>query len=448
MKSIFKDKDKNSLIITDEIEEVAYLARTDFREKMVRNNHIKGLLEFSVNIVDREKIYEYDTAGMVTLEYVSLHEELSCDRIKAILLGIADIVIRGAKYMLDEKDYIMDPAYIFFDTKGDPHLAYHTGYGQPLRKQLENLSEYLMNRIDYHDQKAVLMVYTIYMRSREEGFGVYELKEYIESGGDKISEQRPKAGDDNEYIRSGLGLTAFKEEPFFEKKGGFEPEYGTESDDISKPYTVSEKSEKHKIKKKTEYDKYLKYLKPALMIVLPVMLVLVAWKLGLLMKPEGKPDVLKIGAVAAVGLVAGWYICKKIPEGKMPGRTETVLSEKSRIYDVGSDEATELLSEIAGTGDSKPAGIVLVSDSYPDININSFPFYIGKDEAHMDYCLNATGVSRYHMKVDCIDGDIYIADLNSTNGVYHNGTRITVNRPVKICKGDHIKIGLCEYVYH
>ena len=132
----------------------------------------------------------------------------------------------------------------------------------------------------------------------------------------------------------------------------------------------------------------------------------------------------------------------------MPGRTETVLSEKSRIYDVGSDEATELLSEIAGTGDSKPAGIVLVSDSYPDININSFPFYIGKDEAHMDYCLNATGVSRYHMKVDCIDGDIYIADLNSTNGVYHNGTRISVNRPVKICKGDHIKIGLCEYVYH
>ncbi len=448
MKSIFKDKDKNSLIITDEIEEGAYLARTDFREKMVRNNHIKGLLEFSVNIVDREKIYEYDTAGMVTLEYVSLHEELSCDRIKSILLGIADIVIRGAKYMLDEKDYIMDPAYIFFDTKGDPHLAYHTGYGQPLRKQLENLSEYLMNRIDYHDQKAVLMVYTIYMRSREEGFGVYELKEYIESGGDKISEQRPKAGDDNEYIRPGPGLTAFKEEPFYEKKGGFEPEYGTESDDISKPYTVSEKSEKHKIKKKTEYDKYLKYLKPALMTVLPVMLVLVAWKLGLLVKPEGKPDVLKIGAVAAVGLVAGWYICKKIPEGKMPGRTETVLSEKSRIYDVVSDEATELLSEIAGTGDSKPAGIVLVSDSYPDININSFPFYIGKDEAHMDYCLNATGVSRYHMKVDCIDGDIYIADLNSTNGVYHNGTRISVNRPVKICKGDHIKIGLCEYVYH
>ena len=443
MKSIFKDKDKNSLIITDEIEEGAYLARTDFREKMVRNNHIKGLLEFSVNIVDREKIYEYDTAGMVTLEYVSLHEELSCDRIKSILLGIADIVIRGAKYMLDEKDYIMDPAYIFFDTKGDPHLAYHTGYGQPLRKQLENLSEYLMNRIDYHDQKAVLMVYTIYMRSREEGFGVYELKEYIESGGDKISEQRPKAGDDNEYIRPGPGLPALHQDSFFDRQESFELGYGTGQDIDTGQYAAPPKTDKRKIKKGYEV-----YLKPALMTVLPVMLVLVAWKLGLLMKPEGKPDVLKIGAVAAVGLVAGWYICKKIPEGKMPGRTETVLSEKSRIYDVGSDEATELLSEIAGTGDSKPAGIVLVSDSYPDINISSFPFYIGKDEAHMDYCLNATGVSRYHMKVDCIDGDIYIADLNSTNGVYHNGTRITVNRPVKICKGDHIKIGLCEYVYH
>ncbi len=443
MKSIFKDKDKNSLIITDEIEEGAYLARTDFREKMVRNNHIKGLLEFSVNIVDREKIYEYDTAGMVTLEYVSLHEELSCDRIKSILLGIADIVIRGAKYMLDEKDYIMDPAYIFFDTKGDPHLAYHTGYGQPLRKQLENLSEYLMNRIDYHDQKAVLMVYTIYMRSREEGFGVYELKEYIESGGDKISEQRSKAEDDNEYIRPGSRLPALHQDSFFDRQESFEPGYGTGQDIDTGQYAAPPKTDKRKIRKGYEV-----YLKPALMTVLPVMLVLVAWKLGLLVKPEGKPDVLKIGAVAAVGLVAGWYICKKIPEEKLPGRTEKDISENGRIYDTGSDEATELLSEIAGTGDSKPAGIVLVSDSYPDINISSFPFYIGKDEAHMDYCLNATGVSRYHMKVDCIDGDICIADLNSTNGVYHNGTRISVNRPVKICKGDHIKIGLCEYVYH
>ena len=441
MKSIFKDKDKNSLIITDEIEEGAYLARTDFREKMVRNNHIKGLLEFSVNIVDREKIYEYDTAGMVTLEYVSLHEELSCDRIKSILLGIADIVIRGAKYMLDEKDYIMDPAYIFFDTKGDPHLAYHTGYGQPLRKQLENLSEYLMNRIDYHDQKAVLMVYTIYMRSREEGFGVYELKEYIESGGGAVRET--KSATEDKSFRPETGIPALHQDSFFDRQESFELGYGTGQDIDTGQYAAPPKTDKVKIK--TEYDKYLK---PALMIVLPVMLVLVAWKLGLLVKPEGKPDVLKIGAVAAVGLVAGWYIYKKIPEGKLTGRTEKDISEKSRVYDAGPDEATELLSEITGTGDSKPAGIVLVSDSYPDININSFPFYIGKDEAHMDYCLNATGVSRYHMKVDCIDGDIYIADLNSTNGVYHNGTRITVNRPVKICKGDHIKIGLCEYVYH
>ena len=180
------------------------------------------------------------------------------------------------------------------------------------------------------------------------------------------------------------------------------------------------------------------------MTVLPVMFVLVAWKLGLLMKPEGKPDVLKIGAVAAVGLVAGWYICKKIPEGKLTGRTEKVLSEKSRIYDVGSDEATELLSEITGTGYSKPADIVLVSDSYPDININSFPFYIGKDEAHMDFCLNATGVSRYHLKLDYLEDAIFVSDLNSRNGTYINNVKIN-SSPVKLFKGDHIKIGLCEY---
>lgn len=440
MKSICKDKDKNSLIIIDEVEAGTYFAKSDFREKMVRNNHIKGLLEFNVNIVDHEKIYEYDTAGLVNLEYVSLHEELSCERIRTILLGIADIILDGTKYMLDEKDYIMDPAYIFFDGKTNPYLAYHTGYGQPFRKQLENLSEYLMNRIDYHDQKAVLMVYTVYMRSREEGFGVYELKEYVKSGGNNDAEQTMKT--EEKRVSSEDMLSVFDREPFFDKTESFETGYGTESEDISNYYNASGISAGKKIK-----AEYGKYLKPAVMTVFSVILVFLAWKLGLLNTPEGKTDVLKTGAMVVLGLVLGWYICKKIPESKLNGKKEKDIRENSHKFDDAVNEATELLSESSGAYGSKLSGIVLTSDSYPDINVCSFPFYIGKDEAHMDYCLNATGVSRYHMKIDCIEDNIFISDLNSTNGTYLNGIRIESNRQVKIHKGDRIKIGLCEYMY-
>ena len=61
MKAIFKDKEKNTLIITEETERGGTTSKPDFREKMVLNNHIKGLLEFGVCIVDHEQRYASDT---------------------------------------------------------------------------------------------------------------------------------------------------------------------------------------------------------------------------------------------------------------------------------------------------------------------------------------------------------------------------------------------------
>ena len=443
MKNIYKDKDRNTLIITDEVEAGGYFAKSGFREKMVRNNHIKGLLEFSVNIVDHEKIYEYDTGGMVNLEYISLHEELSYERIKAILLGIADIILGGNKYMLDEKDYIMDPQYIFFDKKGNPHLAYHVGYDHPFCGQLENLSEYLMNRIDYHDQKAVLMVYTVYMRSREEGFGVNELKEYIESG---EATNRESVNDDNKTfpgLRSDIRdnkITIPSLAPVFEGMDSLEnwDMLPMEEPMVSDDFHTSGHNKK-------ELKISWNYYKKVIIIVLPVVLMIIAFKLKLILTTDGKIDVIKAGAVVAIGLVGGWYIYRKLPECRTSQKVTGNTRERIPVNENGQDEVTELLFESAGENTEKRGGLVLISDSYPEIKIDTFPFYIGKDEAHMDFCLNATGVSRYHMKVDSINGEIFIADLNSTNGTYYNGTRIPVNRPVKIQQGDRIKIGLCEY---
>ena len=439
MEKIYKDKDRNTLIITDEVEAGAYFEKSGFREKMVRNNHIKGLLEFSVNIVDHEKIYEYNTDGMVNLEHVSLHEELSYERIKSMLLGIVDVILGGNKYMLDEKDYIMDPQYIFFDGKGNPYMAYHTGYDHPFCEQLENLSEYLMNRIDYHDQQAVLMVYTVYMRSREEGFGVNELKKYIESGGEADNDHEKEkirplhVQDDN--------IPVIYREPIFERAGSFETGDTVTEDSFRNSGAVNVS-----VRNKTRL-RILQDYKIFIVMILPVILIFIAWKLNLLHSSEGKFDAVKTVAVGAIGLAGGWYICRKLPECKTSEKVTGNTRERISINDNDPGEVTELLFDPTGENVKKQDGLVLVSDSYPDIKIDTFPFYIGKDEAHMDYCLNATGVSRYHMKVDSIDGEIYIADLNSTNGVYLGGTRVAVNRPVKIQKGDRIKIGLCEYVY-
>jgi len=73
----------------------------------------------------------------------------------------------------------------------------------------------------------------------------------------------------------------------------------------------------------------------------------------------------------------------------------------------------------------------------------SCPLTIGRRDT-CDLVLNDASVSRRHAQVSCRHGEYTITDLNSTNGIYVNGARVTsrVLRP-----GDTVKIGttLCIF---
>lgn len=469
MKAIYKDKEKNTLIITEEAEQGSTSLKTDFREKMVMSNHIKGLMEFRVCIVNHEKRYEYDTGGLTNLEYLCIHENLKFDTVSRILSGIRDALLQGTKYMLDEKDFIIDPEYIWLDEERNPILVYHTGYGCIFSKQLEQLCEFLMNRLDYHDQKAVVLVYTLYMKSREDGFGVREFAEYLEQGNtgdtkinqsDNLAEEGRSFDHSDTYVDPGSFGThgSYSEKSFWENNAEnlFLEDYLEKSGNEGK----TEKNDAFYSKGIFESRSIIKI---ALLTVLPAILLLVCLKLRLLTDASGKTDPLKLGAVLALGATVGWYIIKKLPascfenkrtddkkikydSGKVKKRQSTEVHDKEEITEllVDNGEETELLFD-PDMEKNTPGKVVLVSDLYPRIVADTFPFYIGKDEAHMDFCLNATGVSRYHLKLDYIDEALFAFDLNSKNGTYINNVKISNNSPVKLSKGDRIKIGLCEY---
>ena len=472
MKAIFKDKEKNTLIITEETERGGTTSKPDFREKMVLNNHIKGLLEFGVCIVDHEKRYEYDTGGLTGLEYLCIHENLNYDTVSRLLCGIRDTIQRGSKYMLDEKNYIIDPEYIWLDKEKKPMLVYHTGYGSAFSKQLEQLCEFLMNRLDYHDQKAVVLLYTLYMKSREEGFGVREFTEYLgqENAGVGKTDQPgtlspPVKTYDHQDIYEDPGsygaYGGYGDQSFFENDT--DNSYPEENLRITRDAVQAEKTGKSDIHDLKKYLDAGSCIKAAIVIAIPAVLLFISLKLNLLTNASGKTDPLKLGAVLILGAAVGWYITKKLPASLFEKKTDgnkkasvnfpgmrtqktTAVHDKEEITELLSDagEETELLFSLDNEN-NVPKRAVLVSDSYPRIVADTFPFYIGKDEAHMDFCLNATGVSRYHLKLDHIGDALFAYDLNSKNGSYVNNIRIEASRPVKLFKGDRIKIGLCEY---
>src|SRR5713226_8397138 len=56
-----------------------------------------------------------------------------------------------------------------------------------------------------------------------------------------------------------------------------------------------------------------------------------------------------------------------------------------------------------------------------------------------DICLESQAVSRHHARILCENDEIFVEDLNSSNGTYVNGKRIRERVPLS--KDDMLQIG-------
>ncbi len=86
--------------------------------------------------------------------------------------------------------------------------------------------------------------------------------------------------------------------------------------------------------------------------------------------------------------------------------------------------------------------ILKMSDGTTDERIISkSSFTLGRSSQN-DLCVKSEGLSREHCRFEITsEGDIYITDLNSTNGVLFDGIRIDPAKPVKYLPFFNLMIG-------
>ena len=73
--------------------------------------------------------------------------------------------------------------------------------------------------------------------------------------------------------------------------------------------------------------------------------------------------------------------------------------------------------------------------------ITSLPVVIGKLSNEVDCRINDSSVSRLHAKILKRDGDIFILDLNSTNGTTVDGERLVMGEERQITVNSNIMLG-------
>lgn len=125
---------------------------------------------------------------------------------------------------------------------------------------------------------------------------------------------------------------------------------------------------------------------------------------------------------------------------------EAVLEDKDTdfIEDKGYYEHTVLLKS---NKDDKKRRLRSLINSKDNIDIEYFPFVIGRQERMCDYVLDKEGISRLHVKFENIEDNYVLYDLNSRNGVFVNSRMLENEEYCVINLGDIIKIGKEEYIF-
>ncbi|BCN32929.1 DUF6382 domain-containing protein [Anaeromicropila herbilytica] len=171
----------NYLVIKEENEDNK---ASSYPIQMLLHNKLVGVLPVKIQRINNEIYYYYDITSKQTLKTILETRQLSYKEIKEIVLDIMDTVESSREYLLDENDFVLDKDYIYISYADHKvYLCYKKGYQKSMREQIKEFMECLMNKVDYKENRAVILIYSLYKKSTEDCCTFQDLKIIIEDTG-------------------------------------------------------------------------------------------------------------------------------------------------------------------------------------------------------------------------------------------------------------------------
>jgi len=135
---------------------------------MLLHNQIPGLLECRMNMLDEKVDFYYDITSKQNLRLVLEKKRITGEELLGLLEGLQRAAQVCREYLLDADRILLNPDYIYLDPDiWDLSFCYVPFCSQDLQEELLNLAEYLLERLERQDQKAVTLGYEFYRMAGE-----------------------------------------------------------------------------------------------------------------------------------------------------------------------------------------------------------------------------------------------------------------------------------------
>lgn len=479
-----RDLYRNYLVVFQDKEE-----GLPYEVKMIQNNKIFGLLPMQVKSVDGKDYYYYDISSLQPCSEIYHKAKLSKEEIRMLIEGIIVAIEKGKEFLLKEDNFVLEPKYVYMNPSNHKvSLCYIPGYCKEIIAQFSMVLEFILDRVDYQEEQAVFLAYSLYKQNKDKTSTVLELKKIAMN--DLKIDKEEKQFEEKVQPKTGkyLEIEKCKETDKyheFDKYQDLERNQGNLKNNGMKIKTqVKLKSENLKVKEEeiTSY-KVITIVGSIGFILLGIIVISVLIQLGLFTNSmsgefELTKFILFLGVIGIIefSILRVWLSDKnkisKIKSIKVTKPIEAIepikpiehmnnLEEMEGVlpeevvykYDIENSsesiaENTTLLVSNTSMLDVNSYCLNSCDSVYQNIVITEFPFFIGKLKTNVDYAINNNSISRYHAKIEKEEEHYFLTDLNSTNGTFINGKRINSNKRTEIILNDKITFAKIDYIFN
>ncbi|HBY71187.1 MAG TPA: hypothetical protein DEG06_02995, partial [Lachnospiraceae bacterium] len=179
MKVEFKrDLHHNFMVLSETLNNTA----ESYCIKMLTYQQVEGILPMEIQTINSQDFYYYEITAKQSMNNLFDKTVLSLDRVRKIFQNLMNTIEKSYDYLLLPDDFLLVPEYVYLDINTDlPYLCYLPGYQNNVKEQMSGFIEYIMNKVDYNDKEAVLLVYRLYAVSKEEGYTFHHLNMVIQN---------------------------------------------------------------------------------------------------------------------------------------------------------------------------------------------------------------------------------------------------------------------------
>lgn len=422
----YKDYRHNYLII----KENSSLSENVYQRKMVTENKIQGLLVSQERYINGEVLFYYEITSKQSLLSIYDGKKIGMKELCGFFLQLKIVNDLLQKYLLDGSCLLLLPEYVFRNIETGEYAFLY--YPDSEEKTFFQLMDFFISKVDNEDMKAVEAVYKIADLVHQEQFVLDEVLKWFQ---DDI------AGEEKNIEEPGC-------EEIKCEKNNWQQENKVEKEIKTNLLQSTEEEGKN------QGERSIRQLAAPWGIGAAGVGILIYIRYTYQLSYQ-EEIYLMAACVIVAGLFLGslaWYVYPLLFRKKCCQEEKDV----KEIYSYAPTYESDV-----PTSDSDFGNTVYIpwtenceNKLYSTdrkmkchIDLGRLPLIVGKLAGAVDMVIDEHSISRMHAKFSREGNKIYVTDLNSTNGTFRNGMRLTPNASEIIEPGDEIRLGKLKFIY-